>query len=338
MIDYADNYAAMLSDRVERFKKVRPGQYNMRCPFCGDSQKSKTAARGYLYTNTAKPNFHCFNEGCHRPFDKFLEEVAPDLYQQYLLDRVKTGGYQGRRAYGGKTQAPFSERHKTAKLLVSKGLIRLDQLENDHQAVAYITSREIPKHQWKRLWYIDTMARLEPDNPHPSTNRLAIPIQDRHCHLIAITCRALDPNAKLRYLTHTVVPNVPQVFGVEDVDISQTVFAVEGPIDSLFLPNSVAATGTSMDRISTVLPMADIVYVFDNQPRHRDVVSKMKDALERGLKLFIPPERISGKDINQMVLNREVTIEDLPWLISQHAHSGLSGLAQLGQWKKVGTG
>lgn len=337
MVDFADNYAALLSDRVERFKKVRPGQYNFRCPFCGDSAKSKTTARGYLYTNTPKPNYHCFNQGCHRTFDKFLEEIAPDLYQQYLLDKVKSGGYRG----AGRRQAtgtnPAGDRQSTAKLLVKKGLLRIDQLPDDHHALAYVKSRLIPEHQWPKLWYLESMAQLDPEIKHPATNRLAIPIQDRHHHLIAVTCRALDPSSPLRYLTHTVVRNVPQIFGIEDVDISQTIIAVEGPLDSLFLPNAVAATGTSMERVKHVLPMADIIFVLDNQPRHPDVVNKMRELLEQGQTVFVPPERLTGKDINQMVINREVTVEDLSWLISQHACSGLEGLARLSRWKKVDT-
>lgn len=333
-MDYADNYAALLADRLERFKKVRAGQYNCRCPFCGDSAKNKTAARGYIYTNTDKPNFHCFNQGCHRSFDQFLQEVAPDLYQMYLFDLVKSGA---RRRGKSSTShaAPAVDRHKTSKLLVQKGLLRIDQLDPDHDAVCYVRDRLIPEYQWKKLWYLESMAQLDPNIEHPSRHRLAIPIQDRHYHLIAVTCRALDSTSKLRYLTHTFVPNTPQVFGIEDVDIGQKVIAVEGPLDSLFLPNTVAAAGTAMEKIKLILPMADIVYVLDNQPRHPDVVTKMRKLLEQGLTLFIPPQGLQGKDINQMVLNREVTIQDLSWLISQNAYSGLMGLSQWSRWKKV---
>ena len=38
-----------VSSRLSQFKKKTDYLFNFRCPHCGDSQKSKTKARAYLY-------------------------------------------------------------------------------------------------------------------------------------------------------------------------------------------------------------------------------------------------------------------------------------------------
>ena len=50
MIWIDTKYANLLSAKLERYvvKKHNPFLANFRCPICGDSQKSKTKARGYL--------------------------------------------------------------------------------------------------------------------------------------------------------------------------------------------------------------------------------------------------------------------------------------------------
>ena len=42
-------YVGLLSTQLDRFSKKTNNLYNFRCPFCGDSQKNKWKARGYIY-------------------------------------------------------------------------------------------------------------------------------------------------------------------------------------------------------------------------------------------------------------------------------------------------
>ena len=51
------NFIGQLSSRVQKFKKVKADLYNFRCPICGDSQKNKNKARGYLYQAKNNTNF-----------------------------------------------------------------------------------------------------------------------------------------------------------------------------------------------------------------------------------------------------------------------------------------
>ena len=50
MSGYIDlNYIRKIQPRLQQFKKKRDYLFNFRCPVCGDSKKSKTKARAYLY-------------------------------------------------------------------------------------------------------------------------------------------------------------------------------------------------------------------------------------------------------------------------------------------------
>lgn len=49
-MDFVDvKYINLISIRLQKFKRIKDNLYNFRCPICGDSERSKNKARGYLY-------------------------------------------------------------------------------------------------------------------------------------------------------------------------------------------------------------------------------------------------------------------------------------------------
>jgi len=42
-------YLLIASSQLQQFKKKGDHLFNFRCPYCGDSQKSKTKARGFVF-------------------------------------------------------------------------------------------------------------------------------------------------------------------------------------------------------------------------------------------------------------------------------------------------
>lgn len=73
------------------FKDVG-GKYNGRCPFCGDSKKSSTKKRGWIYKDCS---YFCFNCGISMSGIKLLEALAgpdyPSIHQEYVRLFLKTG-------------------------------------------------------------------------------------------------------------------------------------------------------------------------------------------------------------------------------------------------------
>ena len=66
-------YIGLVSSRLDRFKKVKANLYNFRCPICGDSQKHKNKARGYIYQVKTNTNFKCHNCGASLSFNNLLK-------------------------------------------------------------------------------------------------------------------------------------------------------------------------------------------------------------------------------------------------------------------------
>src|SRR5210317_545352 len=95
-MDYVDvKYINLISARFQKFKKVKNNLYNLRCPICGDSQKNKNKARGYLYQVKNNTNFKCHNCGINISFNNFLKQIDPTVYKQYTFEKFK-GGHTGK--------------------------------------------------------------------------------------------------------------------------------------------------------------------------------------------------------------------------------------------------
>ena len=76
---------------------------------------------------------------------------------------------------------------------------------------------------------------------------------------------------------------------------------VEGPIDSLFLPNCLAMAGADMSDLS-ILNKDKTTLIFDNEPRNFQICISMVKSLQDGWKVVVWPKSITCKDINDMVL------------------------------------
>ena len=84
-------YLSLLSPRLDRFKKVRDYLWNFRCPQCGDSQKSKSKARGYVYRKKTDLFFKCHNCGVGQSVGNLIKDLDPFLHKQYIMERYKAG-------------------------------------------------------------------------------------------------------------------------------------------------------------------------------------------------------------------------------------------------------
>ena len=84
-------YIGLVSSRLQKFKKVKSDLYNFRCPICGDSQRNKNKARGYIYPVKGNTNYKCHNCGASLSFNNFLKKLDPTLHKQYTLEKFKEG-------------------------------------------------------------------------------------------------------------------------------------------------------------------------------------------------------------------------------------------------------
>ena len=118
---------------------------------------------------------------------------------------------------------------------------------------------------------------------------------------------------------------------MEGVDKTKPIYVVEGPIDSLFVDNCIAVAGTSFDKVESVLDINSLVFIFDNQPRNKEVCKIMEKHIRKNMKMVIWPQQVQEKDINDMVkAGRKVS-----QMIKQNTYQGLQAMVKFTSWKRV---
>jgi transcription elongation factor Elf1 len=326
-----------ISHRLARFTKKKDNLYNFRCPYCGDSKKSKIKARGFIYRKKNNLYFVCHNCGQSTTFGNFLKFIDPEIHQRYVLEKYKDG--QSQNPSAKITSAPKDIPYQKVTMPTKDelhNLKRVSDLPETHPIYRYCENRLIPRDYYKDLRivskfykFLESIDQLtfpyNPENDHP---RLIIPFRDANGTLLGFQGRAFGEE-KPKYLT-TMLKQAPKIFGFDRLDFKQTVYILEGPIDSMFVPNSLAMAGADTD-----LTGEQFVFVYDNEPRSPEIVNRMEKRIEMGDKVVIWDDTIQQKDINDMRLaGMFETPEEIKKIIDNSTYQGLSAKVKIAEWKK----
>jgi len=336
-MDHIDSkFIGLVSSKLERFKRVKANLYNFRCPICGDSKKNKFKARGYVYDVKNSLAYKCHNCGFSGGLGKLIEQVDPHLYNQYKLERYKEkDNRQSNTATKFVYKPDFSEYQKDPLDNVK----RIKDLPFFSNPVQYIVKRQIPMEIARELCYVDNIQKLEDLFPEYKNRligkeeRILIPCYTRDKKLIGLTCRGIN-NDRLRYVTIKAIKDHPLVFGLDKVDISKTIYVLEGPIDSMFVDNSISVGGSDFKRIANFAAKDMFVMVYDNQPRNKELISIMERSIEEGYKVVIWPNNIKEKDINEMILAGK-SKDEVFKIINSNACSNLTAKLKFKEWRKI---
>ena len=321
-----------LSGRLSQFKKKTDYLFNFRCPHCGDSQKSKTKARAYLYRVKNDMFFKCHNCGQGQNLANFLKFVDPKIYEQYLLERYKKSA-----PATPKPKFDFKPTKFTNQTPIDD-LKSIKDLPEDHPARLYCVNRKIPEKYFDKLFLSDkfmTLVNEVKPNTYKITKdhpRLIIPFYDTTGKVFAFQGRAFGKEQP-KYLTIKLDENKQKVYGLERINFQNQVFIVEGPIDSLFIDNCLAAGGADLF-LKNKIPNENITYIFDNEPRNKEIVKRMYKVIEQDFNVVIWPEDLQLKDVNDMIMSG-LTKFELQDIISNNTYSKLSALTKLNYWKKI---
>ena len=325
-----------ISPKLQRFAQKKEDLYNFRCPLCGDSQKNKTKSRGYVYRKKNDYFFMCHNCGASTSFYNFLDRVDPTLVKEYALERYKNGDTNNSNYPKPELQEIKQETPKFKKALE---LPTINSLPEAHFAKSYIQQRRIPEAFFSQLYFAEDFAAfiqnlgIEKEGLHKNDQRLVIPFYDKEKNLIAIQGRSLG-ESKLRYITIKLHDDNPKVFGMDRIDEEKLIYVVEGPIDSMFLDNAVATADSNLESITKLYDKSKVVLVFDNEPRNKEIVMKIDEAIEKHYNVVIWPEMIESKDINDMVLEG-FSPDEIQDIISKNTFVNLRAKAEFINWKKI---
>ena len=331
MSSYIDlKFISNLKSRLGGFKQKNDYLFNFRCPHCGDSKKSKLKTRAYLYRVKNDMFFKCHNCSMGQNLANFIKHIDPKLYSEYLLERYKKGA-----PATPKPQFDFKPVFEDRTIL--DDLKSIKQLDDEHPAKQYVLKRKIPSQFFDKLFFCEKFGALvnkvkpgtygEKDHP-----RLVIPFYDTTGKLFAFQGRAFGKEQP-KYLTVKLDENKQKVYGLERINFQRQVYITEGPIDSLFVDNCLAAGGADLF-LKNKISNDQITYIFDNEPRNKEIVNRMYKVIEQNYNVVVWPDDIQLKDVNDMIMSG-VSKTELKEIISSNTYSKLAALTKLNYWKKI---
>ncbi|SVC36885.1 uncharacterized protein METZ01_LOCUS289739, partial [marine metagenome] len=300
MSSYIDiKYVSLISPYLTQFKKKGDYLWNFRCPYCGDSKKNRTKARGFVYRKKNDLFYKCHNCGVGTTLGKLIEYLDSKTYKDYILERYKTGSNNITPEPEWKFDEPVFRKKDVLSSLKS-----ISELEEQHPARKIVEDRKIPKEALRDLFLCDAFYKftntLIPnkfpslDGDHP---RLLIPFRDVKGEIFAYQGRAFGKEQP-KYIT-IKLKNDSKVFGLDKIDRDKHIYVVEGPLDSLFLDNCLAVGGSEFSN----LPKENTTIVFDNEPRNQEICNNIEESIRKEYSVCLWPVQNPHKDINDMILS-----------------------------------
>ena len=330
-MSYIDSkYLNIIGPQLLKFKKKGDFLWNFRCPYCGDSQKSRSKARGFVYRKKNDLFYKCHNCGIGTTLGKLIEYIDSKVHKDYIMERYRNGV---------KTNNPEPEFKFDVPIFRKKGVLKnlkpISDLSTDHPARKIIEERYIPQEFLSDLYLCESFFKftntLVPnkfpslDEDHP---RLLIPFRDEKGEIFAYQGRAFGKEQP-KYITIKLDDEATKTFGLDRIDMSKQIYAVEGPLDSLFLDNCIAVGGSDLNKLES-----DVIIIFDNEPRNKEICKQMEFCISSYKKLVIWPDSMKHKDINDMIV-AGYTKEQIQEIITNNTFLGAAAQLRFAEWRKI---
>lgn len=337
-----EKYLRFLSPQLDRFHQKGRHVYNFRCPLCGDSETKRTKARGYLFSKQQILLYKCHNCDVSVPFVALLRRLNPRLYNEYLLERL--------REETSAPSRPVEAPKPPPEAAVSDDLRQFHVLPLDLDAPLtpaqdavwqYVKNRGIPDALACRLYATDKAQTWI--RPLVGDDK-ALRVVDNEKYLVIpmilpdgewFGCQMRMIGRK-EYITFRWSHAPLKVFGLDLVANTENIYVLEGPLDSLFIPNALAVCGSDLlggtkiledlGFINTATPRT---YVWDNEPRNKDVCRHIEMAILLQHNVVIWP-REYPKDVNDMVQQGI----DVVSMVQKRTFQGLRAELEFRAWKK----
>ena len=213
-------------------------------------------------------------------------------------------------------------------------------MDETHPAVKYVINRKIPRDKWSLLYFapkfkaytnsVDAKFQEPIEGEHP---RMIIPFFTPAGKCFAFQGRAYG-NEEPKYYTIKVDETQEKIYGLDRLDYSKRIYVVEGPIDSLFLPNAIAVSGASFDTPTIRQLLTNATIVMDNEPRNKEIVKQLAKYIDLGYNIVLYPDTIKEKDINEMILSG-MTSDEILRMINTNTFSGIEAKLKFSTWRKA---
>lgn len=282
-----------------------------RCFVCNDS-KNKSKRRGYFLKGNRKHDhwtYVCHNDSCDAQdgmdVKKYLKNYFPDIYEEFRKEAYLNNYFNDEVSTNHKFDYKEPEKVESDDVKhfsnILKGSSELFTL-----ALDYCKFRKIPEEIYSKF-FVATGGVFQ--------GRLVIPFYDNFGKIYYYTARTLIGSTP-KYLNRRFGDK--KIYNIFGIDKSLPVIVLEGPIDSMFVKNSIAIVGLKMSEES-LEEIKDLkrYFILDNDKGGRKNSLKwlQKEEYVFNWKKFLNDLKLDGvKDINDLVLKTgklEWSFEDL---------------------------
>ena len=331
-MSYIDTkYLNIISPYLQQFKKKGDDLWNFRCPYCGDSHKSRTKARGFVFRKKNDLFFKCHNCGTGASLGNLIKTLDSKTYKDYIMERYKKGVET--------RSSPQPEFHFNAPVFRKKGILKglksIQDLPDDHPARQIVERRKLPVESLSDLYLCESFFKFTNSiikgkfpslgGDHP---RLIIPFRGEDGEVFAYQGRAFG-NEQPKYITIKIDADRDKIFGLDKVDKSKPILVVEGPLDSLFLDNCIAVAGADFSNME-----GDLTVIYDNEPRNKEINKQIEKTIDQGKSVCLWPDTMVCKDINDMII-LGYTKEEIQEIITNNTFSGVAAKLRFADWRRI---
>ena len=331
-MSYIDTkYLNIISPYLQQFKKKGDNLWNFRCPYCGDSHKSRTKARGFVFRKKNDLFFKCHNCGIGASLGNLVKMLDSRTYKDYIMERYKKGVET--------RSSPQPEFKFNAPVFRKRGILEglhsIKELPSDHPARVIVEKRELPVKALSDLYLCESFFKFTNsiipnkfptlDGDHP---RLIIPFRDEQGEIFVYQGRAFGKEQP-KYITIKLDDDKDKIFGLDRVDKSKPIYVVEGPLDSLFLDNCIAVAGADFSNME-----GDLIIIYDNEPRNKEINKQIQKMINQGKSVCLWPDNMKWKDINDMII-AGYSKEQIQDIITNNTFSGASARLRFAEWRKI---
>ena len=322
---------------IKRKIDVYHDRLNFSCPYCGDSRSDVRKKRGNLYLDSLR--FHCFNCSHSTGINRFLSDFNEELSNE---DKIAVHEIQqNAKKFEKRVSSTQSSMSMTLldKLAIPKDIL-FKQLGiispyKDITASNYLKSRMINIKDWKYFAYNSLTKELYILNTSPSDRVIGFQIRqlDPKSHKQRYTSSRLtkiysdvfnkDINGIVERLllkeplgqkyieeedgVENIVANLDRlsgIFNIMNVNLSQPLTIMEGPIDSLAITNSIALQSAAKHLDGFFDEVENVRYLFENDKTGKEMsLKKMKNHKKVflwGQYLDMIKSKTNIKDINDL--------------------------------------
>lgn len=323
-------YLRMLN--LRNFDEKR-GHVIFSCPICGDSERNKRSARGYVLgiDDSEKCVYYCHNCNVSISYKNLLKSVSERVFQLYKDEFKKSllTQFKNRKKtfkINSISKAPNKPLVDDRRVFKHKLIYNVGQLDKTHTAALYLTKRNIPEMNHKRLFYIDTNPYVifrdifgsdkYDDKYDLKINResIVIPHYNDKNEPIGMTVRNLSADSPIRYIKLMTSESEQYFYNQEGLDWQQKTYILEGQMDVLSFSNNcqIIAMCSTNNKLSTIpknVIKKNIVYCFDNEYDNKNIQCSINSIAEAGHGVFIWPSEFRCKDFNDLKMTGKSDIE-----------------------------